>query len=181
MSEESRLLDALARMAFMQRTLRVFPVTTPAAGADFSATVPGGFVWRPLAVTAKLVTSATVATRSVSLKITDQTNVLAQFAPFGTQAASLTATYSWANGAASAGTAAGGGVVTTGLPDMALPSGYQLASVTAAIDTTDQWSNVIVWVEEVNAEPRGVHELRTEARRDQLDAASAFAEGIAYR
>lgn len=178
MSVDEKFIEALARMAFMERTMRVFPVTTPSAGADFSAVVPGGRVWRPLAITAKLVTSGTAGTRAANLKLTDQTNTIVELAPFATQAASLTATYSWSNGSVSGAGSSAGGVITTALPDWALPAGYTITTVTTNIDTADQWSNVVVWLEEIDAQPRGVHELRRLYQEIALDSGSYAAEGI---
>src|SRR6516162_1693189 len=55
---------------FLTTEARVLPgykrpvaITTPAAGANWTVTVPGGRMWRPIAINATLVTSAAVANR----------------------------------------------------------------------------------------------------------------------
>lgn len=176
MSVEEKLIESLARMSFMNRTIRVVQIANPAAGADWSVTVPGGRLWRPLGITAKLVTSAVAGTRSPALKLTDQTNTLVELAPFSTQATGLTVLYSWSNGSVSGAGSSATGVITTALPDWVLPAGYVIGPTTAAIDTGDQWSQVVAWVEEVDTQPRGVHEIRQIMREVQLDSGSYAAE-----
>ena len=176
MAADEKFIEALARMAFMERTLVVRQVASPAAATDFSIIVPGGRVWRPLAVTAQLVTDATVATRSTSLQVTDQTNTVVAIEAFANQAASLTELYSYSVGSVTGAGGAGNQVVTTALPDMALPAGYTIKSVTTNMGAADQWSKIVVWVEEIDAQPRGVYELRRETQELALDSGSIAAE-----
>ena len=72
-------------------TMRVITVGNPAAGADFSQVVPAGAQWIVRAVRSVLTTSAAVATRQASLRITDAVpNALLESAPAQTQAAAHT-------------------------------------------------------------------------------------------
>ena len=75
---------------------RSVTVVNPAAGADFSVTVPAGASWLLNSVAATFATSATVGTRTPVLLITDATGhaVFSGATAFG-QAASLTWSYSW--------------------------------------------------------------------------------------
>lgn len=163
-------------MSFMDRTMRVVQVAPPAAATDWSVTVPGGRVWVPLALTALLTTDANAGNRDVSLRVTDQTNIVAAFDAFANQGASLAELYSFVAGA---GTGAGGTThltCTTPIPDMALPAGYVLETHTTGFEVGDQWSSIVVWVEEVDAQPFGVHEWRRAMREAFLLGGSLAAE-----
>lgn len=68
----------------------------PAAGADFTVTVPAGANWVLNSVSARLVTSATVATRLPALVISDGSgNVVFNGPTAYGQTATLTWTYTW--------------------------------------------------------------------------------------
>ncbi len=122
-------------------------VAAPLAGADFSQVVSGGVNWIPRAVTAQLATTALAGTRQASIVIDDGGgNIVLRSAAASTQAPSLTNIYSWFNG----GTAQGNTpVVNGGLPsEIRLASGWNIRSLTASIQATDQWSAVVITVEE---------------------------------
>lgn len=127
--------------------MRSIAVTSPAAGADWTQTVPAGVNWILRAVTAKLTTGVTVAARQASLQVTDATPRLLLDSPGGsTEAASLADVYSWFNGAAAV---IEGGVVVGGLPaEFRCLPGWIIGSSTANIEAADQWSNIVLTVEE---------------------------------
>lgn len=132
------------------KRIKTYTLTDPAAGADFTITVPTGVVWKLLAVRAELTSDGNAATRSVVLELADGSNTFFDTGAAGTQAASLTYTYSWAPGVGTDVNAAGV-PETTSLPsEVWLPEGYTLASVTASKQAGDQWARIVVQVEEHN-------------------------------
>lgn len=127
-------------------------VANPAAGADWTYTVgAGGAVGsrqRIIAITAKLVTSAAVATRQVVLAVKSGATLLWEIAAGATQLASLTQTYNFGPGAPTQTTVIAT-TLSTGLPvDFSLGNGFTISSVTTAIDVADQWSAIAVTVED---------------------------------
>lgn len=127
--------------------MRVVTLSNPAAGADFTTTVPAGVTWILRGVTAILTTAVTVATRAAALQVTDATPHLLLDSPGGsTEAASLADTYSWFNGG---GAILVGLVNVGGLPaEFRCPAGWIIGSKTANIQAGDQWSAVVITVEE---------------------------------
>lgn len=127
--------------------MRAITVANPAAGADFALAVPAGLQWILRGVTASLATAIAVANRAADLVITDGAShvVLSSAASF-VQAASLTEAYSWFNGAnQAAATFTNGG----GLPaELRMLPTWTVGSSTAAIAAADQWSAIVVTVEE---------------------------------
>lgn len=119
----------------------------PAAGAEFSVTVPTGARWRLVGTVATLVTDATVASRVVSLIVDDGATAVYRAAAQTAQTASLTVIYSFGAGLPSAATA--GGVSVNPLPEqLDLASGYRIRSLTAAIVAGDNWGAPQLLVEE---------------------------------
>lgn len=176
MAEVEKLAHALARGSTFERVLRVVPITTPAAGADLSIVVPGGSVWIPRALTATLTTSAAVANRSTMVQLTDGTAVLFTLPTGLAHAASLAARYSWVNGNDFLVGSVAGGNITSDLPDMALPAGYTITTVTTLVDVADQWSKAFLWVEEILSMPQGVHEVNEAGVQARLIGTSLAAE-----
>lgn len=127
--------------------IRQMTVTAPAEGEEVIVIVPTGARWRPLTFKARLVSSGTAANREASLRITDGTNIFAYVPSGTTQTASLTRTYTWFHT-----TGRGAGSVSPGIiapfPRMDLAAGMQIETNTLAMDTTDQWSQVTLVVEE---------------------------------
>ena len=119
-------------------------VAQPAAGADWTWTVPSSTAYQIQSIRAQLVTSSTVAARQPLLKILDLSgNVVLEAPATGTQAASLTQDYDWTAGAPSA--AVSDGVVVTELPQgLILEAGWTVQTVTAALQAGDQWSLIVV-------------------------------------
>lgn len=126
-----------------RRTRRTFTGTAPAAGSDWTVTVPAGKVWRVLSVRASLVTSATVANRAPALTVSDGSAVFLTVPAPAVQAASLTGVFDWYEYASAQ---AVGNVQAAALPELIIPAGFVLASSTAAIAAGDQWSAPVVYV-----------------------------------
>lgn len=129
-----------------RRSRIVVPVATPAAGADWSLTVPAGHVYHLVSLYGQLVTSAAVATRIPRLSFTDGDSVFLDLPPFASQVASLTRRYAWAP--AVSGTALGNSILSY-LPDLDLPAGWTIASVTDLIDAADAWTSVKLLVRDL--------------------------------
>jgi hypothetical protein len=123
-------------------------VTQPAAGAEwlYKHTGPSWILLR--AITWKLVTSAVVATRASRLQLKFGTDLVAQFPPGGTQAASLTVQYT----ASDCGLTSGDSTTQlVGLSNsIILGDNMSVGSLTALIDVADQYSGVAIFGEEFN-------------------------------
>lgn len=115
----------------------VVSATTPAAGADWSLTVPAGHLYELLTVWAKLTTDANAANRSVVLGVSDGDATFLQLPPPALQTASLAYDYAWAQHGADHGGAPGQAI---GLPRLVLEPGWVLSVTTANVQVGDQWS-----------------------------------------
>jgi hypothetical protein len=148
MTAETDTLTLLADQEHSPFLRRLQAVTQPAAGADWTITVPGDKIWRVLSIVGKLVTSAAAATREATLQITDQSTTF-MFIPAGTsQVASKTGQYCWFEQAQNRGTTLQTAITAPIPSNLVLPGGMVLKSVTEVIDAGDQWSNVALWIEE---------------------------------
>jgi hypothetical protein len=121
--------------------------TDPAAGAEWSETVPTNARWRLISARASLVTDATVPVRTATVIIDDGTTTVFSMPATATQAASLTFTYEYF-GAGSAGYASGSLIVLPLPPDIVLAPGWRIRSSTGAIVAGDNWSAPQILVEE---------------------------------
>lgn len=131
--------------------------SSPSAGAEIlnvGPSVTSREAWHPVIMRARLVTSATVQTRYVDLRITNE--------PSGTpssdyfrdgivsgQAASLTWDYTWALGQGDTVNNTGNGRSLRSLPDMMLLPGHRLTTLTSGIQAGDQFSLVQLLYESV--------------------------------
>lgn len=108
--------------------------TNPAAGAEVSQTVPAGERWTLKSLVVQLVTSITVASRRVSLVIDDGTNVIARITAGATQAATETRDYHFLANLGYADSAFESNVLDTGMPELVLPAGYRIRTITENLD-----------------------------------------------
>jgi hypothetical protein len=122
--------------------VRVYFATTPAAGAEWSITVPAGACWEVLHVSATLATSAVVANRQPQLVYRNQDGLsLAIFSSASSQAASLTNALQWDAGlGAAVNTTAIEAPIST--PAIPLQAGWTVRSSAAPLDVGDQWSAI---------------------------------------
>lgn len=141
-----------------RRTRYPYSQAAPAAGVDWTITVPAGRLWRVIGVLATLTTAAAVATRVVRLQATDGNATYLDLAPAATQVISLVRVYQWAQGLQPL---AIGGNITGALPDVVLQPGSILRVTTDAINAADQWSAPVVYVEEtlVQSGPYGLDDI----------------------
>lgn len=132
---------------------RWFPVSVPqpAVGAEFSIPNPGRGFWIVHGIQYRLATSAVVANRISTVRATDGNTPYMTLQPGAVQAASLTFTYSGYDGVPLSGSSFA--VVNLGWPTngIVLPIGNTLQSNTTALDAGDQYSNIVVLVEELSA------------------------------
>jgi hypothetical protein len=120
----------------------------PAAGADFSVTIPVGQRWRVVSCSGLLTTAVAVANRDVTLVIDDGANVMAQIPAGFALLASLTNQYTFADSCVQS--AAFNAVSVAPLPsNLILTAGMRVRTVTANIQAADQWSVGFLHIGEV--------------------------------
>lgn len=127
--------------------LRSITGTDPAANTEISETVPTGARWKLRAMSFTLVTDATGANREVNLVLDDGANILHVTSSGFTHIASLTKRYS----AALIGTSVAPTQATDRqivLPDLILPGGARIRTVTTNLQATDNYGAPQLLVEE---------------------------------
>ena len=128
---------------------RTLPVNKPAADTDWKVTVPSGVQWNVRAGTATLVTSATAGSRYAGVTVTVDGLLTWSITSNAAQAASETYPYSFTASTSSGYYASSAYGSVLPLPDMWLPEGTVIASLTFGLLAGDQWQNIALSVEEV--------------------------------
>lgn len=138
--------DRLSQMVGPLGLVQGWPDTqypqSPAAGADFTLAVPGEKWQRFTAINCRLSTSAVVANRTMQFRILDADGVLlwSQVVSGAIVASSVFQIYLAPNmGTPALGIA---GVNVASMPDLILPSGYQVQFHVLAMDAGDQIDHV---------------------------------------
>lgn len=134
---------------------KTYTITQPAAGAEFTRTVPGEGAWYIQAIRFTFVTSAVVATRVVQISITDGQLEYARVLSTAGQGASTTGQYTFAPYVSAATQGAAGFSALLPFPVLLLDPGSVLTTVTAAIDVGDQYSSIRMRVFELPWGPTG--------------------------
>lgn len=120
----------------------------PAAGLDFTVTVPAGVRWKIKSVANNLVTSAAAANRLVQAEISDSSFLALGFVPpFAIVPASSNGNFVWGEGLAYGGSGTG----FQGVPiftDLVLGPGWHFSTFTQNIQAADRWQNPVAFVEE---------------------------------
>lgn len=148
---DSYIEDLLAQASLellRLRLVREVLVPSPAVGAEWTAVVPGGVIWRARSAFAVLATSAVVANRIASLDYTDGTRILHRTGGVAALTAGGTFRNAWALGWGESKQATSSIALNYALPDIPLPAGYTIGTNTNAIDVGDQWSGIVLMVEE---------------------------------
>jgi hypothetical protein len=131
-------LDSLSGPGF-QRTVQQ---ANPAAGVDWTVTVPAGVRWQLQSIFAVLTTSAAAANRLPRIQIDDGVNVIFAVPAAVNETASLAWLNSWGAGAG-AGAFVDPNAIALALPnDLYLLAGWRVRVVTANIQAADQWSQI---------------------------------------
>lgn len=128
---------------------RRIAVGNPAAGLDWSLIQPQNVRWVLRGVTAVLTTAVAVANRNARLRIQADVTAINRLLPSpADQAASLAITYGTAAGFQAGSAAAAANTWGMDVPVMLDNGAGQIGSLTANIQAADQWSNIIVTLEE---------------------------------
>jgi hypothetical protein len=134
---------------------RRLDVPAPAAGAEWSLTLPGGSWWRLLLGRATLVTDATVTTRVPGLQLLDpDAQVYETLSQTGVTATN-TAAAVYASGAGAVNIGQGSAEAPVSWPDVVMPAGWVLRSRTLNLQAADQYSAIRLWFAEIDLGPGG--------------------------
>lgn len=134
-------------------TYKLVTVTAPAAGAEFTLTPNTAAWWVVKSLRFQLVTDANVASRGVSIGVTDGNSQYLRLRAVATQTATQTLVYCGYPGA-SAGSF-GGSVSAVDWPTdgVWVPQGGSLSSITALLQAGDQFSGITAAVFECPVGP----------------------------
>ena len=127
---------------------RVVNVPQPAAGAEWSVTVPGGVQWRINLAVGELQTSAVAGGRIVGLEVAEPGSTPVVYYFQFTMGASAAWVFQWVIGSPAYPTATNVDHPLMGIGPYWIPGGSTVASSTRNADAGDQWSNVRLVVEE---------------------------------
>lgn len=126
-------------------------VANPAAGAEWSVTVPTGSVWRVRSIYSQLVTSATVANRLTSVVMKDAAgNIFFQSFLTGAQTAGGTWTIVFSVNAPNT-TLGSFNNSELFIPDVVLPEGAVVISKSSGLQAGDQYSAISLLIEQAPA------------------------------
>lgn len=148
--------DVLENAARAPSGFEIVTLANPAAGADWSFTVPSDRIWVPYLLSATLTTSAAVANRGPRLRVLNESAVFVAFASapkqsdsaHALQPASEANVWSWAKGIGGATLMnAGDNYHQQTLGDLALLPGWRLDVNTLVLQAGDQWSAIIMQVQ----------------------------------
>lgn len=128
---------------------RAFTNPAPAAGQNWSVTVPAGVQWWVVAALAPFTTDATVATRFVQVLVNVDGLTVWNTQAVAGQAASNAWAYNLASTMAPQETTGDSNKAILCLPTGYLPSGAIITSAVALMDPGDQWGAQQFWIEEV--------------------------------
>jgi len=121
--------------------------TDPSAGSEISETVPTNTIWRIKAIVFSLTTDTTAVSRSVSLIIDDGTNVIFRSKAAPSQTESSTRTYIFSSVETDADFDVNN-TVRIQIPDLKLTEGYRVRTSTNNLQSGDNFTAPILFVEE---------------------------------
>ena len=157
---------------------RVVAVPTPAAGSDWSITVPGGVQWKILSGRGQLAASAAVATRIPEITLTSEGVEIGRYPCNLTLAANATSVISFSQ---QLGTFIPPASVVdgfVGLPWFPLTSGDVISSSTGAIQAADAWTGIRIRISEFYFTNQQLSEVERETEEVR---AAMLAEAIAQQ
>lgn len=133
--------------------IRSVVIPNPAAGADYTITVPEGVAWEPITFLARFIAAAVAATRIPRLVLQD--NLLAEVMRLPAVWSALsgqTIISTWGAGVNSRQSTGGLLEFGTDWPNrMIAGPGWRFVTTTAALQAGDQWSDGRLVVREFNA------------------------------
>lgn len=125
-------------------------VAAPTAGAEWSLTLEGGFLWRVALGFVTLTTSAVVANRFPSFRIRDGDGN-ERYRGVGSLTAVASNTYSIAYGSGGSSSSQGeGNMESISVPDVGIDGGWSIGSITPGIDVGDQYSSIRLLLERIH-------------------------------
>lgn len=127
---------------------RIVQVQAPAAGADWAVTVPGGVQWRILSGMATLTTSVVAGNRAAHSRVIVDGIIVWDAAFSAASGPSETDAYPIVIGGADEQVYVTNGLVSLWYQDSFYPQGAVIGTHTSSIDVADQWSGVVLWIEE---------------------------------
>lgn len=130
-------------------TPRTVVVPQPAAGAEWTAAVPGGTTWIPLCFVATFTTDGTVTNRTPNLAISDGNVNVYVSRELRSVAASHTIAFNGARGIGAGNLGLGGADDEIAIPILPLVGGMTIGSSTTTLQAGDQWSAVRLYVLEL--------------------------------
>jgi hypothetical protein len=134
---------------------KLVPVPTPAAGADWSTTVPGQGSWLVQAFVATLTNAVAAANRFPAVSLTDGNSEYFRAPLSAAVIASTVLNASGAIGFLPAAVNVTLGPSAVGLPQIILPPGSVFRVVTTNLQAADQWSAIALYVFEMPYGPTG--------------------------
>lgn len=129
-------------------TLKVVAGNDPAAGAEFSVTVPNGVLWVVQSVRVTLVTDATAVTREMAIRIDDGSKDLLIIPSGRSQASNQGVDYNFVVDVDSLTNPPVSGNITRRIPRIPLLPGYRVRSVTANLQAGDNYGAPTLYVVE---------------------------------
>jgi len=150
--------------------LRPVAIAQPAAGAEWTITVPGYAYWRVLSIAAQLTASAVAASRSPRINVASSEGIFLTCSSPSNQTANQIVTYCVANFGLNA--ILNNNRVVLGMPldRLWLQPGWTIKSQTTQIDAGDQWANIIAYVEEREIQGAGAEYTREQLELQRLAA-----------
>ena len=127
--------------------MRVFSGTNPAAGADWTETVPTNAFWEVKSIMATVAVANSGAAREVNLNVTDGTTEFHEQAVTAAATINASTTYLWAQDV-NEQSAFQNLHSSIPIPAFRLPQGSVISSTTGAIVAGDDWTAPIIYLEE---------------------------------
>lgn len=134
-------MEAFSGRRTWRRTRRRVPVPNPAAGAEWSLTVPAGHAYQVRSIYYVLTASATVATRTPWLLFGDGAVQYLKLSGYNSVAASGAGVYVWAPGVNPYNGWTGS---VQGLPELTLEPGSTITSLADNLQAGDQYSGIVL-------------------------------------
>lgn len=152
---------------------RLIPVADPAAGADWTVTVPGGVQWKIIGGYAALTASATTADRLAYTYVTiDGYGVVYAYSTSAV-VASTSGHYTITSDPAVVAAGINSDAQSLVYPSVYFPESTEIGTNTLNLEEGDQWSQIVLWIEEVYVTDPQLSEIAREEAILQRDIAVA--------